>query len=88
MYFRREVRTSVRSAGYAIHDADVPMPWEVNLCQYHVHNETPVCERKKSLGEDDSGALFRCEPCNKPFLSASALSGHKASPGHKKKARN
>ena len=100
MYFRREVRTSVRSAGSAIHDADVRMPWEVNLCHYHVHDDTPVCERKGLLGESKleqlsaagmtsaSGTCFRCPPCGKPFPSASALSGHKASPGHKKRAKN
>lgn len=100
MYFRREVRTSMRSAGSAIHDPDVAMPWEVNLCQYHVHADTPVCERKRLLGESQleqpsapgmtsaSGTPFRCPPCGKPFPSASALSGHKASPGHKKRAKN
>ena len=89
MYFRREVRTSVRSAGSAIHEADVAMPWEVDLCQYHVHDETSVCERKSSHVEGDSGAAsFKCPPCDKPFPSASALSGHKASPGHKKGAKN
>lgn len=102
MYFRREVRTSVRTAGSAIHDADVPMPWDVDLCQYHVHDDTAVCERKDSLVENrleqngsDSApemtrgraASFRCAPCGRPFPSASALGGHKASPGHKKKAK-
>ncbi|GAB7325194.1 hypothetical protein MBLNU13_g09269t2 [Cladosporium sp. NU13] len=88
MYFRREVRTSVREAGSAIHDADVPMPWEDDPCQYHVHNDTAVCERKESLGESRLEAPFKCEPCDKPFPSASALGGHKASPGHKRKAKN
>lgn len=36
----------------------------------------------------DAHAPFVCEPCNKPFPSASALGGHKASPGHKKNAKN
>lgn len=104
VYFRREVRTRVRTAGSAIHDADVPMPWDVDLCWYHVHDDTAVCERKGSLVVEsqlgpgsamestsdwhDCGASFECAPCNKLFPSASALGGHKASPGHKKKAKN
>ena len=100
MHFRREVRTSVRTAGPLIHDADVPMPWEVDLCRYHVHDDTAVCERKGSLvvasrpGPEEmtsrrtASASFECAPCGRPFPSAAALGGHKASPGHKKKARN
>jgi hypothetical protein len=36
---------------------------------------------------DDVNAAFKCVLCNKPFRSALGLRGHKASPGHKKKAK-
>jgi len=50
VYFRRDVRSGVRKAGSALHDASISKPWEVDLCQYHTHNDTPTCDRKETGG--------------------------------------
>lgn len=73
------------------------MPWEVNLCKYHVHNDTAVCERKipavvvAEVGEEDTPRKLRKANTTSslPIRSASAVGGgQKASPRGKKLARN
>jgi hypothetical protein len=78
MYFRRDVRSGVRKAGSAIHDADIPMPWEVDLCQYHTHNDTAACERKPAKGPQTSVASLEesappTTPRRSPRKTASPL---------------
>jgi hypothetical protein len=102
MDFVQDVLRGLAEAGSDVYDPDVQMPWDVDRCKYHVHATTAQCARKVatvstalrletsvSAGQvGDARAHFVCEPCNKPFPSASALGGHKASPGHKKNAKN
>lgn len=65
MYFRREVRSGVRKAGLALQDPDIPMPWEVDLCQYHTHNDMVVCER---VGAEGLQSLEEPAPQSLPVM--------------------
>ena len=87
----------MRRAGVELHDLDIPMPWDVDICRYHVHKDTPVCERKTPAVVD--AEVEEAEKPRKlrkintssslPFRSASAaIGGQKASPRQKKNARN
>jgi hypothetical protein len=91
VYFRRKVRSGVRNAGTAIQDPDIPMPWEVDLCKYHVYNDTAVCERNTTPVvaaevEPDTGTSRKLRKITSslPFRSVAAGGGQKASPRQKK----
>jgi hypothetical protein len=103
MEFVQDVLRGLAEAGSEVYDPDVQMPWDLDRCRYHVHATTAQCARKVApvaaegrLNQTtlltaqvgDAHAHFVCEPCNKPFPSASALGGHKASPGHKKNVKD